>query len=119
MVLYPQEMLDTEQFMLTAQRNAIRDAKTVFAREWTMRHAIRGLSRKQYLATAVTLRGDINSTNVERARNFEQGSLADRRADFKRRRSAFLHDLQLIWPFSSKHVTPLKPCLPACVVEPF
>ena len=84
-----QEMLDTEQFMPPALRNAIRDAKGNFAREWTARHAVHALNRNQYLASALTLRGDINSTNVDRARNFEQGSLADRQADLKRRRSAF------------------------------
>ena len=76
--------------MPPAQRNAIRDAKFDFAREWTARHAVHPLNRNQYLASSLTLRGDINSTNVHRAKNFEQGSLADRQADLKRRRSAVL-----------------------------
>lgn len=81
-----QEMLATEQFMPPPWRNAIHDAKTWFAKEWTAKHSIRGLNRNQYLASSLRLKGDINSTNVERARQFEQGSLADRQADSKRRR---------------------------------
>ena len=81
-----QEMLATEQFMPTSQRNAIKDAKGFFAKEWAAKHFVRALNRSQYLASSLVLKGDINSTNVNRARQFEQGSLADRQADFKHRR---------------------------------
>lgn len=72
-------------------RNAIRDAKSWFAKEWVTKHSVRPLNREQYLASSLQLRGDINSTNTERARQFEQGSLADRQADAKRRRSDSHH----------------------------
>ena len=81
-----QEMLATEQFMPPLWRNAIQEAKGWFARDWCVKHCVKPLSRNQYLASSLQLRGDFNSTNVGRARQFEQGSLADRQQDAKRRR---------------------------------
>lgn len=87
------------------QRNAIRDAKGVFAKEWAAKHFVKTLHRSQYLASSLVLKGDVNSTNVHRAKQFEQGSLADRQADFKRRRLVTGHrsawtGYRQLFPFS-------------------